>query len=122
MTNKVVVKRADSWNFVQFHLNLQVSKSQQHFLAPYRQTCDHYLVEVGEPGATLVRRLLGLEGVETVSIERYMVSVTRGVAFDEAFVGKLALDVIVKSLQIEVVEGPKWATDKPADVAGAMPN
>lgn len=59
-------------DFLHFYVNVEISKTRiKSFYRPLRSTSDAYLVEVGEKGAELVKRVMAIPGVSKIFIEPY---------------------------------------------------
>lgn len=69
--------------YCNIHVKVEISQTNyQSFYRPLRSSSNSYLEEVGEKGAELVRRAIGIPGVTEVMISPYELSLRKALLFD----------------------------------------
>ncbi len=65
-------------NVIPFYTTAEISQFQLHtFYRPLRDTSEQYLKDVGGKGAELIRKVMAIPGINTVSISPYKLSLIR---------------------------------------------
>lgn len=83
MKARILVKCVQNPHVLAYHTTAEISQSHiKTFERPLRETSEKYLEEIGEEGAKIVRGIFLLQGVESVSIYPYEMSVFKAEAFD----------------------------------------
>jgi hypothetical protein len=88
-----------------FHTRFIVSKSRiENFDKPLRPSSERYLREVGEPGITLVRRIISIPGVIKVWIEPYEIAVEISKAYSFEEIEPKVLEALKSVVPAEMLE------------------
>lgn len=84
MKARVIVEVCPNPHCLVFHTTAELTQGRPHheFRRPLRPHYEEYLKEAGEHGAALVRDILVIDGVNTVSVSSYDLLVVKGEAFD----------------------------------------
>lgn len=95
---RIVIKRFGfGEGTLAFNTTFEVSADTTNmFRRPLRESSNRYLARVGDPGASIVKAVLSLPGICSVTIESYEIRVEKGEAFDWVWEG---IDLKAKILE-----------------------
>jgi len=105
----VVVVQEASPNEVSFikiyHTRFEISKSPiETFHRPLRPSSETYLNEVGEPGKTLVRKIMCIPGVVEVATQPYQISVEISLAYSFEEIEPRVLEILKSAVPNELLK------------------
>lgn len=108
--NKVSVELGgENSDFVRIHTTVQISETSfQSFNWPLKESYGEYLERVGSPGSEIIHEVIGVDGLISVSIERFMVHVTYGKLFNQQEVAENVLKIVENFLRPDEVIGASW--------------
>jgi len=103
----------DNPHFRVYHVNEAISDFPiQHFLIPLQDYHEEDLQEVGDAGATLVKEVAFIEGVEEIFVEPYQLSVVIAETFDWKDIEPSVVGALERALE-EVEQQGVMATHFP---------
>lgn len=101
MVPRIVVQApSDNLDARYYHTSVEISETlSQSFARPLRSRSEWYLREVGSTGSAIVRAVLSMPGVNSVSIGPYQVFVCKSLAFDWEEIHPAILKALMDALE-----------------------
>ncbi|KUK77581.1 MAG: hypothetical protein XD93_0239 [candidate division WS6 bacterium 34_10] len=88
-----------------YHTRFEISKSPiEIFHRPLRPSSETYLNEVGEPGKTLVRKIMCIPGVVKVATQPYRISVEISLAYSFEEIEPKVLEILKSAVPNELLK------------------
>lgn len=95
-----------------FSASVAISEHWHHkFDFPLRESSEKYLAEVGEAGSQIVKGIMSLPGIVSVTIQPYQIIVRKGEAFDWTWNGVDIKAKVIEMLIAEMGEGVEITDD-----------
>lgn len=108
--NKVSIELSgEMFDFIKINTTAQISNTNfQGFDWPLRESSEKFLEMVGNPGSEMVRMIMDLEGIVSVSIKRYRIFVTIGNLFNKEEIAENLVQIVEIYLKPKSIIGATW--------------